>query len=42
MLALNRPLLNRTYTIINILKDLVSIISLFNLHVIFLSKITTK
>jgi hypothetical protein len=40
MLALNRSLLNRECTPINILKALVSIISMCGLHVIFLTKIT--
>jgi hypothetical protein len=42
MLALNRSLLNREYTLINVLKVLASIISMFNLHLIFLSKIAPK
>jgi hypothetical protein len=40
MLALHRSLLNREYTLINVLKVLASIISMCNLHVILLSKIT--
>jgi D-alanyl-lipoteichoic acid acyltransferase DltB (MBOAT superfamily) len=42
MLALNRSLLNREYTLIHVLKALASIISMCNLHVIFLSKITPR
>jgi hypothetical protein len=42
MLALNRSLLNREYTLINVLKALASIICMCNLHVIFLSKITPR
>jgi hypothetical protein len=42
MLALNRSLLNREYIRINILKALASIISMCNLHVILLSKITPR
>jgi hypothetical protein len=40
MLAFNRSLLNREQTLINVLKPLASIISVCNLHVILLSKIT--
>jgi hypothetical protein len=40
MLALNRSLLSREYILMNVLKALVSIISMCNLHVILLSKIT--
>jgi hypothetical protein len=40
MLVLNR--LNREYTLINVLKVLASIISICNLHVTFLSKITPR
>jgi hypothetical protein len=36
MLALNRSLLNREYILMNVLKALASIISMCNLHVIFL------
>jgi hypothetical protein len=42
MLALNSSLLNREYILINVLKALASIISMCNLHVIFLSKITPR
>jgi hypothetical protein len=42
MSALNRSLLNREYTLINILKALVSSISTCNLHATFLSKITQR
>jgi hypothetical protein len=44
MLVLNRSLLNREYEYIlmNVLKALASIISMCNLHVILLSKITPK
>jgi hypothetical protein len=42
MLTLNRPLLNRKYSIMNVLKALASIISICSLHVILLSKITPK
>jgi hypothetical protein len=42
MLVLNRSLLNREYTLINVLKDLASIISTYCLHVIFLSMITPR
>jgi hypothetical protein len=42
MLALNRSLLNREYTLIYVLKALASTISMCNLHVIFLSKITPR
>jgi hypothetical protein len=34
MLVLNRSLLNREYTLINVLKVLASIISICNLHVL--------
>jgi hypothetical protein len=40
MLVLNRSLLSSEYIIINVLKALASIISICNLHVTFLSKIT--
>jgi hypothetical protein len=40
MLALNHSLLNREYALINVLMALASIISICNLHVTFLSKIT--
>jgi hypothetical protein len=40
MLALNRSLLNREYVLMNVLKAFASIISTYNLHIIFLSKIT--
>jgi hypothetical protein len=42
MLALNRSLLNREYILVNARKALASIISMCNLHVIFLSKITPR
>jgi hypothetical protein len=42
VLALNRSLLNREYNLINVLKALASIISMCNLHVTFLSKITPR
>jgi hypothetical protein len=42
MLALNRLLLNREYVLINVQKALASIISLCNLHVTFLAKITPR
>jgi hypothetical protein len=42
MLALNRSLLNREYTLINVLKALASIISMCNLNVTFLSKIASR
>jgi hypothetical protein len=42
MLALNRSLLNREYILMNVLKALASIISMYNLHVILLSKITPR
>jgi hypothetical protein len=41
MLALNRSLLNREYTLMNVLKALDSIVSMCNLH-ITLSKITPR
>jgi hypothetical protein len=42
MLVLNRSLLNREYILIDVPKVLVSIISMCNLHVTFLSKITPR
>jgi hypothetical protein len=42
MLARNRSLLNRECTLINVLKAFASIISMYSLHVIFLSKITPR
>jgi hypothetical protein len=42
MIALNRLLLNKEYTLISVLKALASIIATCKLHVIFLSKITPK
>jgi hypothetical protein len=42
MLVLNFSLLYRVYTVINVLKALVLIISLCGLHVIFLSNITLR
>jgi hypothetical protein len=40
MLESNRSLLNRVYILMNVLKALASIISMYSLHVIFLLKIT--
>jgi hypothetical protein len=40
MLLLNRSLFNRVYILITVLKALATIISVCNLHVTFLSKIT--
>jgi hypothetical protein len=42
MLALNRSLLNREWTLVNVLKALALIISMCNLYVIFISKITPR
>jgi hypothetical protein len=42
MLALNRSILNREYILMNVLKALASIISMCNLHVTLLSKITPR
>jgi hypothetical protein len=42
MLELNHSLLNMEYTLINVLKALASIVSMCNLHVTFLSKITPR
>jgi hypothetical protein len=42
MLVLNRSLLNKKYIRINVLKALASIISMCNLHVNFLLKITPR
>jgi hypothetical protein len=42
MSVLNRSLLNREYSLINVLKALASIISICNLHVALLSKITPR
>jgi hypothetical protein len=42
MLAPNRSLFNREQALINVLKALASIISVCNLHVIVLSKITPR
>jgi hypothetical protein len=42
MLAINRSVSIREYTPINVLKALDSIISMCNLHVILLSKITPR
>jgi hypothetical protein len=42
MLALIRSLLNREYNLMNDLKVLASIVYMCNLHVILLSKITTR
>jgi hypothetical protein len=40
MIALNRPLLNKDYDPINVLKALTSIVFMCNLYVIFISNIT--
>jgi hypothetical protein len=42
MLVLDRSILNKEYTLINVLRTLASIISMCNLHVTFLSKITRR
>jgi hypothetical protein len=42
MLAFNRPLLKRGYNLMNVWKALDSILSMCNLHVILLSKITPR
>jgi hypothetical protein len=42
MLVFTRSLLNRECILKNVLKALASIISMFNLHVTFLSKITPR
>jgi hypothetical protein len=42
MLALNCSILNREYTVINALKALYSIISMYDLYVILISKITPR
>jgi hypothetical protein len=42
MLVLTHSLLNREYTLINVLKALASIISMRSLHVTFLFKITPR
>jgi hypothetical protein len=42
MLALNRSLLNKEYTLINVLKALSSIICICNLHVFLISKMTPR
>jgi hypothetical protein len=42
MLAISRSRLNREYVLMNVLKALASIISMCNLHVIFISKITPR
>jgi hypothetical protein len=42
MLVLNPSLLNKEYILINVLKALASIISMCNLHVTLLSKITPR
>jgi hypothetical protein len=41
-IVLNRSLFDREYILINVLKALVSIISMCNFHVTFLSKITPR
>jgi hypothetical protein len=42
MLAINRSLLNREYNLMNVWKALASIISMCNLDVILISKITPR
>jgi hypothetical protein len=42
MLVLNYSLLNREYILINVPKALASIISMCNLHVTFVTKITQR
>jgi hypothetical protein len=42
MLVLNHSLLHREYILINVLKALASIISMCNLHVTLMSKITLR
>jgi hypothetical protein len=42
MLIVNRSLLNGEYDLMNVLKALTSIVSICNLHVILLSKITPR
>jgi hypothetical protein len=42
MLVLNRSLLNMEYILINVLNALDSIFSMYNLHVTFFTKITTR
>jgi hypothetical protein len=42
MFGLDLSLLNREYILINVLKALASIISMCNLHVILLPKITSR
>jgi hypothetical protein len=42
MLTLNHSLLNREYNLMNVLKALASIVSICNLHVFLLSKITPR
>jgi hypothetical protein len=42
MSAFNRSLLNKEYILMNVLKALASIISMCNLHVTLLSKITPR
>jgi hypothetical protein len=42
MLMLNRSPLNREYILINVLKALASIISMYNIHVTFLSNINVN
>jgi hypothetical protein len=42
MLAVNRSLLKRGYNLMNVRKDLASILSMCNLHVILLLKITPR
>jgi hypothetical protein len=42
MLVLNRSIFHMKYILINVLKTLASIISMRNLHVTFISKITPR
>jgi hypothetical protein len=42
MLTLNRSLLNKGYILMNVLKALAWIVSMYNLHVIFVSKIIPR
>jgi hypothetical protein len=42
MLTLNCLLLNKEYNLMNVLKALASIVSMCNLHIILLSKITPR
>jgi hypothetical protein len=40
MFMLNRSLLNRGYVLMTVLRALATVVSVYSLHVIFLSKIT--